>query len=419
MPPLPLRLPLLRLLVLSSLTACLVSNVRHQEPQPRSADDPVVKLNQIQVIGSHNSYHIAPEPAALKLIETGRPGAGRALSYTHRALAEQFGKLGIRQIELDLFADPKGGLYANPKSARLGKPAPAQADEPSDFDPNGVLKKPGLKVLHVPDIDFRTTALTFVQALEQVKAWSRAHPRHVPIFILVELKDEPYPTLTKPVPFDKDQLDAIDAEILSVFDREAILTPDDVRGEHETLPKALKEDGWPALEDVRGKVMFALDNEDKIRDRYLEGHPTSKDRLLFVSVKESDPSAGWMKVNDAIRDFDRIQGLISDGFLVRTRADIDTVEARKNDVTRRDKALASGAQFVSTDFREPSAGVLRLSGPAPGRRRGPNQSHQRRQDLRRDRPRSPVASQGSLTRPDPIQDGFPESPEGRSTIISR
>jgi hypothetical protein len=340
--------PLLRLLMLSSVIPCLVNVNEASGGGPRRDDDPVVRLNQIQVIGSHNSYHIAPEPAALKLIETGRPGAGKALSYTHRPLAEQFSKLGIRQIELDLFADPKGGLYSNPRYVRVGKPA----DQAPDFDLDGLLKKPGLKVLHVPDIDFRTTALTFVQALEQVKAWSRAHPRHVPIFILVELKDEPYPTLTKPVPFDKDQLNAIDTEILSVFDREAILTPDDIRGEHETLPKALKEDGWPALDDVRGKVMFALDNEDKIRDRYLEGHPASKDRLLFVSVNESDPSAAWMKVNDVLRDFDRIQGLVSDGFLVRTRADIDTVEARKNDVSRRDKALASGAQFVSTDFRE-------------------------------------------------------------------
>jgi hypothetical protein len=38
------------------------------------------------------------------------------------------------------------------------------------------------------------------------------------------------------------------------------------------------------------------------------------------------------------------------GFLVRTRADTDTIDARKNSTTRRDKALASGAQFVSTDF---------------------------------------------------------------------
>jgi hypothetical protein len=60
-----------------------------------------------------------------------------------------------------------------------------------------------------------------------------------------------------------------------------------------------------------------------------------------------------MKVNDPVADFDRIQKLVKAGFLVRTRADADTAEARANDPARRDKALASGAQFVSTDYPDP------------------------------------------------------------------
>ena len=43
-----------------------------------------------------------------------------------------------------------------------------------------------------------------------------------------------------------------------------------------------------------------------------------------------------------------------DGFLVRTRADSDTRQARLNDPSQRDKAFASGAQFVSTDYPEPN-----------------------------------------------------------------
>src|SRR5215831_18080387 len=69
------------------------------------------RLNQIQVLGTHNSYHIAPVPAMLDLIgSTGRRRA-EGLDYTHRPLAEQFSRLGIRQIEVDVFADPKGGLF--------------------------------------------------------------------------------------------------------------------------------------------------------------------------------------------------------------------------------------------------------------------------------------------------------------------
>jgi len=45
--------------------------------------------------------------------------------------------------------------------------------------------------------------------------------------------------------------------------------------------------------------------------------------------------------------------------VVRTRADADTVEARSNDTARRDDALKSGAQYVSTDYMRPDT---RLSG---------------------------------------------------------
>ncbi len=39
-----------------------------------------------------------------------------------------------------------------------------------------------------------------------------------------------------------------------------------------------------------------------------------------------------------------IRDLVKSGRLVRARSDIDTYEARRNDVKRRDAALASGAQ---------------------------------------------------------------------------
>jgi len=41
------------------------------------------------------------------------------------------------------------------------------------------------------------------------------------------------------------------------------------------------------------------------------------------------------------------------GFLVRTRADANTREARANDGVPRDTALAGGAQYVSTDYLWP------------------------------------------------------------------
>ena len=199
-----------------------------------------VRLNQIQVIGSHNSYHIEPSPAVRALIAAAGEHLAQALEYTHPPLAEQFSSRGVRQIELDLFYDPEGGLYAEPSAReilrRLGK------DPGPNHDPKGLLRRPGMKVLHVPDIDYRTTALTLVDALKQVRAWSQAHRRHVPIMILLELKSEAAAFLpTKPLPFDAKALDALEGEIVSVFPRDEILTPDEVRGSFATLARIDQE----------------------------------------------------------------------------------------------------------------------------------------------------------------------------------
>jgi hypothetical protein len=329
-----------------------------------SAGEP--RLNQIQVIGTHNSYHLAPEPAVRALIAAAGRRQAEALDYSHRPLTEQFSQLGIRQIELDLYADPEGKLFAEPAARKLvrglGK------DPGTDPDPEGHLKKPGMKVLHVPDVDFRTSVPTLVAALKQVRAWSQANRRHVPILILLELKSERFPGLpTRPIPFTGRELDQVDAEVLSVFPREAILTPDRVRGRFATLPEAIKTEGWPTLDSVRGLVMFALDNEGSLRDRYLEGHTALRGRILFTTVAPTHPAAAWLKMNDPVHSFDRIQQLVREGFLVRTRADADTVAARSGDVTQRDKALASGAQFVSTDYPEPDRKLSDYRVGFPGR----------------------------------------------------
>jgi Phosphoinositide phospholipase C, Ca2+-dependent len=324
-----------------------------------------IHLNEIQVIGSHNSYHQAPCPAVMSLIAASGKARAEAIDYTHPALADQFEKLGIRQVELDVFADPDGGRFSHPSARTLL--SSLKRDPGPDPNERGVLDKPGLKVLHLPDFDYLSTAPTFTAALRQIRAWSKAHPHHVPILVLVELKDDAIPGLpTQLAPFDAKALDGVDAEIRATFAPSQIFTPDDLRGTSPTLPAAIRDRGWPALDAVRGKVMFALDNEGAIRDHYLDGHPSLKGRAMFATAPSVDhPAAAWFKINDAVRDFEKIRDAVSRGFLVRTRADIDTIDARRNDTTRRDKALSSGAQFVSTDFpvARPEFSPYRVSFP--------------------------------------------------------
>jgi hypothetical protein len=312
-----------------------------------------LRLNQVQVIGTHNSYHQRAHESLRTLLAQRFPQEAQGLDYTHPPLAEQLSRLGVRQIELDCYADPKGGLYAEPRGVKWA--AAAGLPAVPNHDPDGRLRRPGFKVMHVQDIDYFSSALTLVDGLQQVRNWSIQHPRHVPVFILLELKDDrPDPELTEPVPFRVQELEALEAEILTVFPRKEILTPDDVRGRESSLPAALRKHGWPKLDAVRGKVMFGMDNGGTVRDVYLKGHPALERRLLFVSVAPTNPAAAWMKENDPVADIQHIRDLVKAGFLVRTRADADTLEARRNDTGRRQKALASGAQFISTDYPEPN-----------------------------------------------------------------
>jgi hypothetical protein len=75
------------------------------------ADD-CVALNQVRVLGSHNSYHVEPRPALLAALLAFSPIFSE-IEYTHLPLEQQFDEQGIRQIEIDVFADPMGGLYAH------------------------------------------------------------------------------------------------------------------------------------------------------------------------------------------------------------------------------------------------------------------------------------------------------------------
>ncbi|MEA3019352.1 MAG: hypothetical protein QOI47_876 [Actinomycetota bacterium] len=91
-------------------------------------------------------------------------------------------------------------------------------------------------------------------------------------------------------------------------------------------------------------MWFALDNEPLA--------PLYRGSTIFTS-KPNATRPGFAKLNDPVGDAAKIADLVRRGFIVRTRADVDTVQARTNDTTMRDAALASGAQLVSTDYLTP------------------------------------------------------------------
>ncbi|MDR7130030.1 hypothetical protein J2X69_002377 [Algoriphagus sp. 4150] len=305
-----------------------------------------LKLNQIQVIGSHNSYKSEMAPELLEYLAKVNPAASQSLQYAHISLEAQL-DMGLRNLELDVFHDPQGGRYANPKGLEIIK---SSGGTLPDYDPTEALSKPGLKLFHVQDLDFQSHYLLFANALKALKKWSESNPEHSPIFILINAKDGNIPGTRPTLPFTATALDSIDLEIRTHLGMDNLITPDLVRGEYADLETAILSGNWPRVDEVRGKFLFVLDeNEEKI-DRYLSAKPWLKDAVLFVNKKEGNPTAGFRIINNPIKDEAYIRDLVKKGYMVRTRADSDTKEARVDDYTTFEKAKVSGAQVITTDY---------------------------------------------------------------------
>ena len=378
------------------ILACLLCPSAYAAEAPQLPAD--LKINQLQVLGTHNSYGQGLDPHMEKLFEEKAPdfssfidkmppaaralfqeehpnsmSASELLKYSHPSLETQL-NLGVRSLEIDINPDPKGGIYANPVGYKMLREKGITDLLP--FNSAG-LDQPGFKVLHIPDIDFRSNCPTLHLCLQQIRGWSDAHAGHVPLFILIEAKNQDLPILpgaTHTVPFTPALFDDMDKELLSVMGRERIITPDDLRGNYPTLNAAVRADNWPTLASARGKVLFLLmtANGPSGAAGYLTGHPSLKGRAAFLRAEPGEDHAAFLLMDNALVRGKQIRQYVEQGYLVRTRSDIETFEAKTNDMTRANAAFASGAQIVSTDFEQPGNAyktdyVIKLPGGAAAR----------------------------------------------------
>ena len=274
------------------------------------AMDDVLRYDAVQVKGTHNSYHV----------ET----PGNDVSYWHFSelpLDVQLDRQGVRQIELDLhWIKDDDGVHHH------------------------------FEVFHVVAADEGTTCRQFQDCLRTIKSWSDRYPGHLPIYIQMEAKEGFDPALAD------DFIANLDRDMLAVFPRSRIFTPDDLRGSAASLPAAIAN-GWPTLAQLRGRVLFNFDNRSEMRDAYTRGLTSLDGRLAFVDSDPGDPFGAISIQNDPTPDAANIAADLAAHFLVRTRADSDSVQALANDYSTFDAALASGATFISTDYPAPVAGT--------------------------------------------------------------
>ena len=310
---------------------------------------------------------------------------------------------GIRALELDIHPDPNGGLYSTPAMVKF-------AGAPSL--PNPALTQPGYKVLHIPDIDFESTCATLVQCLTEIKGWSDAHPTHLPLFITIETSYGPTEFVTtigpsntalinsalnsSTVPGPKSLvtappltpalLTALTSEITSVFPQDHLITPDSVRtaltlpptsdlAQHLLQSPSPSGTGcpWPDLELLRGKIMFEFifSSQDEVAT-YRQVYPNQNGAVgwlvwdSFFIPEAVHYTAGNFDISLAggvvpptlppnasaiVSQLSQsVKQKTAQGYLVRGRADADTVEARAGYAGRYQALLDGPSIVVATDY---------------------------------------------------------------------
>ncbi|WP_163383068.1 Ca2+-dependent phosphoinositide-specific phospholipase C [Cyclobacterium jeungdonense] len=310
----------------------------------------MLRINHLQLIGSHNSYKLPIPPKILEAIESEDADLAASLDYSHPSVWEQL-TMGLRLLELDVYRDPEGGRFSEPLAQAY------MEEEVLDSAKKAAFNQPGFKVFHVQDIDFGSHYPLLEDYLKEMKTWSLLHPNHLPVFITVNAKDANFPgrEMTEVLPFDENAFIGLDELILEVMGKEKLITPKEIIGAHADLKTAISKSGWPDLKAAKGKFIWILDENEAKLDAYLSRNEESRESVFFVTVPETHPMSGIHILNDPIEQRERIKELVGKGYLVRTRADAETREARINDTKRMKAAFESGAQLISTDYYMPDS----------------------------------------------------------------
>lgn len=169
--------------------------------------------------------------------------------------------------------------------------------------------------------------------------------------VTINAADRPInkPGVTDPLPLTAPLLDALDAEIRDVLTPDRIITP-------MTCAAMRRRCGMPSPAragrrwSARGARSISCWIRSDVSDRYRAGHPSLKGRPIFGWYDTDQPEAAVEIVGDPREDGAKIRQWVKQGFIVRTRSDADTKEARENDHARQQAAIDSGAQAISTDY---------------------------------------------------------------------
>ncbi len=205
----------------------------------------LLTLSPLQVLGTHNSYHLQPWPVVF----------ARAWRYTHTSLTAQL-DAGARCALLLACLRASQLLIAH-ASPRVPLCSSLELDVHWDAAMHT------FAVYHEPFVDPRSSCGCLASCLRSVAAWSAAHPGHA----LLKLVFEPKYNIDVSNPFRHGAtaaLRALQATVLRELPAAALLTPAAVQGDAPSLRAAVigapnATCGWPSARETRSAFMLVLD----------------------------------------------------------------------------------------------------------------------------------------------------------------
>lgn len=133
-------------------------------------------------------------------------------------------------------------------------------------------------VTHTKDYDKKHRQLS--QYLSDLTAYSNAHPGHDVIILHIDLKK----VHSDNFPAELDEY--IRARLLM-----PVLQPKDIMGSCNSLPEGARQNGWPTIAELAGKIIICLTGDETAKKKYASTDPEK--RLCFADKKcgnDEDPS---------------------------------------------------------------------------------------------------------------------------------
>lgn len=277
------------------------------------------KINEISVMGTHNSYQpLATLPKrvlmrSLQIITFGLVENKAVFEMdTFTLQLDQ----GIRNLEIDIETVDNWGEVS-------------------------------FIVTHKPILDNVTSAYDFGKALDEIVLWSNNNPGHIPVYLLIEPKNDVVPinnmqnfSLEYALEFDK---------LLREKLGDKLITPELAMGGHESLEAMRSADDWPTLNEAAGKIIVLMHPCDVTQD-YIDFDQSIKSQAMFPMLyfDSIDKSyASFILENDPETAVENNKITIGEkNLMVRTRAD-DYPDFSDE---RYGFANKCGSQIITTDY---------------------------------------------------------------------